>query len=277
LEKVSVTNNFDGYVMNKVKPTTYGDISDLLSLFIVGRLANALNLGGIKAFFSSRENQFVDGDLAQMLSISSEMGVYPFEPGYYGINDVYSYSSILGFNSTIGVFYKSDLQVRDFLSPKRTIYSGLGNFSDSYCAMDKFTVFTQEVPLYQWVIKSPNSGLGGQNNTVFGYQDNTWNTQRLDTKGFFAHKYQELDRLESGSRYFRTTNQSQTDNFKGYIYSVDGSNNIKPDASNWDRNIPNKNSVTVGAPYHFYFGLKQGKSAYDKFAESWVDFEDITY
>jgi hypothetical protein len=277
LEKVSVTNNFDGYVMNKVKPTTYGDISDLLSLFIVGRLANALNLGGIKAFFSSRVNQFVDGDLAQMLSISSEMGVYPFEPGYYGTNDVYSYSSILGFNSTIGVFYKSDLQVRDFLSPKRTIYSGLGNVSDSYCAMDKFTVFTQEVPLYQWVIKSPSSGLGGQNNTVFGYQDNTWDTQRLKNDGFFAHKYQELDRLESGSRYFRTTNQSQTDNFKGYIYSVDGSNNIKPDASYWEKNVQDKNSVTVGAPYHFYFGLKQGKSAYDKFAESWVDFEDITY
>ena len=29
-------------------------------------------------------------------------------------------------------------------------------------------------------------------------------------------------------------------------------------------------------PFHFYFGLKRGKSAWDRFARKWIGFENIT-
>ena len=64
-----------------------------------------------------------------------------------------------------------------------------------------------------------------------------------------------------------TTNTSQTNYFKGYIYAVDGSGTISPDKIYW--NAPD-NKVLVGAPFHFYFGLRQGKSAFDKFAQIWI-------
>ena len=271
LEEVSITNKYGGYVLNKITPTSYQSISDLLSFFIIARLASGLKIGGINAFFSRKE-QYVDGDLAQMLSINSEIGTYPFESGYYTGLDTFSYSKF-GKGNVLGIFYKSDLQVRDYITPKRKIYTGDGPVSKADCALEKFTVFSQEVPFYQWEIKKKNKFP----ETVFGTEDNTWFTKRFLSGGVLKHKYQELDRLESASRYMRTNNLSKTDYFKGYIYAVNSSGVLDPLATNWERNTPQPNIITVGAPYHFYFGLKQGKTAYDKFAQSWIDFEEITY
>jgi hypothetical protein len=33
--------------------------------------------------------------------------------------------------------------------------------------------------------------------------------------------------------------------------------------------------MTVGAPFHFYFGLKKGKTAWDRFAQKWINFDVI--
>jgi hypothetical protein len=233
LQEVSVTNNYDGYVLNKLLPTTYNDVSELLNLLVIARLVNTLNLGGVLSFFNRRDNLFVDGDYAQLIATNSQLGVYPFEPGYYSGNEIYSYSQIFGLNNVIGVFFKSDLQVRDYITPKRTIYTGLGPFSTINCSLDNISVFTQEVPFYQWEIDIKP--------TVFGGQANNWVTSNFYSGGVFSHKYQDLDRLLQQSRYFRTNNFNQTDYFKGYIYSVNGSGNIDPDSSYWYPNLPPRN------------------------------------
>jgi hypothetical protein len=75
----------------------------------------------------------------------------------------------------------------------------------------------------------------------------------------------------ASSRYFRTSNLNQNDYFKGYIYSVDGSGNLEWAYNSKSVNTPIADAITVGAPYHFYFGLKRGKSAYDRFLVKWVD------
>ena len=63
---------------------------------------------------------------------------------------------------------------------------------------------------------------------------------------------------------------------KGYIYSVDGSGNISGDIGNIDQNTPYGRTITHGSPFHFYFGLKKGKSAWDRFARKWIGFTTIT-
>jgi len=90
-----------------------------------------------------------------------------------------------------------------------------------------------------------------------------------------------LDRLDTNSRYFRSNSSFSRDS-KGYIYSYD-SNPLSPnynqyDASrpSWNTNSPQSNAVTVGAPYYFYFGLKNGKTAWDRFIKKWINFENIT-
>ena len=90
-----------------------------------------------------------------------------------------------------------------------------------------------------------------------------------------------MDRLQPTSRYFRTNGSTQTRYFKGYIYSVDPiTNDLSWAPSTQDPNAaPFSTSdriITVGAPFHFYFGLKKGKTAFDRFAKQWIKFDTIT-
>lgn len=268
LQEVSITNEYDGYILNRLSPTTFNDISDLLTLLVVARLVNTLNFGGVLSYFK-RDNDFVDGDYAQLIATNSQFGVYPFEQGYYGGNDIYSYSQIFGLNNVIGVFFKSNLQARDYITPKRNIYSGIGPFSTINCALEDIPVFSQRVPFYMWSIANKP--------TIFGGQINNWDTNLNFSTELFSHRYQDLDRLLQSSRYFRPNNFNQTDYFKGYIYAVNSSGNIDADVSYWYKPTAPQQSILMGAPFYFYFGLRQGRTAFDKFAESWIDFDDITY
>ena len=62
------------------------------------------------------------------------------------------------------------------------------------------------------------------------------------------------------SNYFNTTNYGK----KGYIYNTDSNGNTAtfPPGQN--------DKFLVGAPYHFYFGLNNGKTAIDRFFKLYV-------
>jgi len=277
LQEINMSDNYDGYVMKNLNSTTYGDVIEILNLLIISRLINqsfitqmlqALVGANILKYFS-RSKYKVDGDYSQLISINSELGVNAFEsmdypdspPGQQ--NPVY-WNGFSASNAVIGIFFSSNTQVRDFITPKRTIIdSTQPNLSP--CGLSYFDVFSQSVPFYQWDINGQDS--------IFGGQDNNWNTNPIINGGFLSLKYQSLDRLEKSSRYFRGTqnNQSQTNYYKGHIYAVNGSGQIDESFGNWEQNNPVSESVTVGSPFHFYFGLKKGKSAFDRFTTKWID------
>jgi hypothetical protein len=140
--------------------------------------------------------------------------------------------------------------------------------------------------MYQW-----NDGTNTDYDSIFGSQGNDWYTEDniLPTAGsgnsLYHRRYQSLDRLPTGSRYFETINTSKNYFFKGYIYSVtltaQTDTNLSADISTWNTSqigsFPNgERPLTVGSPFFFYFGLKKGKSAWDRFARKWVGFENIT-
>ena len=287
LQEIVMSDDYDGYVVKKMGSTTFTDVSEILNLLIISRLASTsflgqlLGAGGghILSYFNQRTKLFVDADYAQMISISSELGVADFEssnyPSIIGAQDPIFFNGGGVADGIIGIFFSSDTQVRDFISPKRTIINDLAMVTDT-CAFNYFNVFTQSVPFYQWEIKE-----GSTPYSIFGSQSNDWYTNTLNTE-FFTHKYQTLDRIEQNSRYFRTsTGGSNINDYKGYIYSVDTLGNYNPNFASQDLNtapfsIPNSRIITVGAPYHFYFGLKKGKTSFDRFATKWIGFETIT-
>jgi hypothetical protein len=141
-------------------------------------------------------------------------------------------------------------------------------------------VFTQEVPFYQWQVKE------GDTDSIFGSQSNDWYTKPFPSNEFFTYKYQNLDRLNQNSRYFRTNGSTEIKDYKGYIYSVSGTTGsgtfgYNSSSSSQDPNTTpftfyDERIITVGAPFHFYFGLKKGKTAFDRFAIKWIGFETIT-
>lgn len=264
-----------------MRSTTFTDVSEILNLLIISRLASTsflaqlLSAGGgnILSYFNKRNKLFVDADYAQMISISSELGVVDFEPDNYPsiplAQDPIFFNGGGVADGIIGIFFSSDTQVRDFISPKRTIINDSAMVTDT-CAFNYFNVFTQSVPFYQWEIKK------GDTDSIFGSQSNDWYTNTLNTE-FFTHKYQTLDRIEQNSRYFRPNASSNLiKDYKGYIYSVDSLGNYNPNPNSQDFNTIKPRTITVGAPYHFYFGLKKGKTSFDRFAIKWIGFEIIT-
>jgi hypothetical protein len=281
LQEIVMSDDYDGYVVKKMGSTTFTDVSEILNLLIISRLANTSFLaqllgaggGNILSYFNKRSKLFVDADYAQMISISSELGVVDFESANYpsipGTQDPIYFNGGNSVDGIIGIFFSSDTQVRDFISPKRTIINDEAMVTDT-CAFNYFNVFTQSVPFYQWVIKPGNP------DSIFGSQSNDWYTNTVGTD-FFTHKYQTLDRIEVNSRYFRTdSGGGNINDYKGYIYSVDTLGNYNPAPSSQDDNTIYPRTITVGAPYHFYFGLKKGKTSFDRFAIKWIGFEIIT-
>ena len=337
LQELVMSDEYDGYLVNKLDTSTYSHVDEILNLFIVSRfmdnnfLNNALGALNIFAYFQNNRNGrfLIDADYSQLISINSELGVNPFQSSNYpdaptsanagsfvtGIQ--YKISSIgttdftqigsannnigthfiatgpgtgtgtalvdpeiqnpifFDCSNSLGIFFSSDTQLRDYITPKRTIINPIGSTA-SNCTFNNFPVYSQLVPLSQWGIYTDTKG------SIFGGESNDWNYDTI-----YSSKYQSLDRLTSQSRYFRSHNTSQNNYLKGYIYAVTDGNSLSnnPSTQNgsitalvnyWDRNSSDQDLITVGAPFHFYFGLKRGSSAFDRFRTKWINTNDIT-
>ncbi len=294
IQEIVMSDDYDGYVVDNLNSSTYSDVDEILNLFIISRLINSTfleNIAGPLALLSyfSRNKLSFDGDYSQLISISSELGVAPFQASRYpdnppGYQNPIFFNNANGNNAAIGIFFSSNTQTRDYISPKRQILNAFTSSVDG-CSFNDINVFSQVVPMYQWDIKNDNDEQIS-NWSIFGYQENTWRKEALGTvahEGLFSHKYQDLDRLEPNSRYFRTNGGSNETYFdKGYIYSVSGDTitlDIDESLNNWDLNQSGTGAgtqwITVGGPFHFYFGLRQGGSAFDRFRQKFINTEII--
>jgi uncharacterized protein YlzI (FlbEa/FlbD family) len=304
-QEIVFSNDYDGYIMKNLDTSTFKDVSDLLNTFIISRLINkstldkilsVIGVGQILTYFS-RENLKIDGDYAQMNSINSELGTVGFsDESYNSCTDVF-YNGANSKDAVIGIYFSSNTQVRDYVTPKRTIITDESTLNNADCAFEYFNVKTQVVPYYQWYVKknfNPNSDNEDPNpsvlfgpykpDSIFGSQLNDWSTEPYSATTFFSYGYQNLDRLLRSSRYFRTKGSTITKYYRSNIYSVDSSTPPVQNADTlyWDKNNPGDGNphtervINTGAPFYFYFGLIQGKSAFDRFTRKWIDTDIIT-
>ena len=80
----------NSYVIKDLNSTSYNDTSDLVNLFVISRITNSNFLlfliasadNAVNRLFSRNELR-VDGDLTQLMSINSEVGVIGFSPEFY--------------------------------------------------------------------------------------------------------------------------------------------------------------------------------------------------
>lgn len=259
-KEICTNPQFEGYIVDTIKTTSFNDTSDLLQLFIVSRLINTNFLGAligsgdasINQMFSRSEDR-LDGDLVQLFSINSEYGVAGFsEDEYDGTGDIYISTSG---PATVGVFFTSTTENRIVVSP------GITTFTPQLTNFYGYPK-TQEVPFYQWTLNQPSQGP----QTIFGSDINDWDTG-LQGAGFYKQKYQALSFTQAPfSQYFNNLNTGQ----QGYIY-----NSTTGGAT--DEAFPQGQSTTflVGAPYHFYFGLGKGKSAINRYITKYILNQDV--
>jgi len=272
-----------GFVVDKLSPTSAGDQSDLVNLFVISRitsknfiltnLLSKVGLGGanlaINSLFSRDNFQNllfpqlrVDGDLAQLMSINSEFGSVKFSPEVYNNSQQTSNPPIYFINtpsqSILGVFFSStteDLQYKDFITPGRILFRP-NNTPNAIPFV--YGLKSQTVPFYRWSLDQP-SNLPN----IFGSQLNNWSTGNSD---IFSWKYQSLDRLKTNqASYFIGSNTQLNDTYaRGYIFNVDNNGlNSLTSGTYPDRFL-------VGAPNHFYFGLINGATALDRFKQKYL-------
>jgi len=261
-----------GYIIPNINPTSYADTSDLINLFVVSRITDEnflqqlvpLGDNSINQLFSRgddptnpfRHARRIDGDLAQLMSINSEIGNINFSPEYYEIeaNTPNQPTAILGTakDPAIGVWFSStteDLQVKDYMSPGRINFRGtddIGYYPYPY------GIRSQVVPFYQWKLSKTN--------IIFGDQFNTWATSSSDIVQ--NTRYQSLDRFATDTPYFYSNNSESNDlNARGYIFNVNGT----VGDGEYSKIGSLKQKFVVGAPFQFYFGTVVGETALDKF------------
>lgn len=267
-----------GYYVDELNSTSYGDVSGLLQLFAISRLTNDGFLGLLAGAFSnapiqllfSRPGLKVDADYAQMIQINSQFGVEEFTSENYPqgagttTSPIYvgSYEESLGplnvNRSMIGVFFSADTQQRDFVSPRRIIRDE----NRLLIIADYLPTKSQRVPYYNWNMEYGTSSRGV---TIFGEQTNNWFKDYVSS-GFSAETYQNFRR--ELLPYFQGDSLLVKDN-PGFIYSVTGGVPTNYQINNVSGNRNQK--TMVGAPWYFYFGLKKGASALDKFYEKYID------
>ena len=256
-----------GYILPNINPTSYGDTSDLVNLFVISRITDESFLkqlipagdNAIDQLFT-RQQKRIDGDLAQLLSINSEIGNVNFSPEYYEIfPGAINPTTILGTpkDPIMAVWFSStteDLQTKDYLTPGRINFRGTDNVG--YYPYP-YGVKSQLVPFYQWKLASGSS-------TIFGNQNNTWATNSQD---IIQSNYQSLDRSTTDTKYYLNGTSIANDlTARGYIYSVDGNIVSYPTVGGRYTSTPQtSNRFLVGAPYQFYFGVVKGQSALDRF------------
>ena len=245
------------YILPNIDSTSYGDTSDLVNLFVISRITDEGFLQQIISFgdnsldqLFSRPERRIDGDLAQLMSINSEIGNISFSPEFYETTGGPP-ATILGTQKDpiVAVWFSSttqDLQTKDYLTPGRIDFRGPNNVG---FYPYPYGIKSQVVPFYQWRLDNTA--------TIFGNQKNNWATNSSDI--IQNTYYQGLDRASLSTKYFLNQSSSVSDlNARGYIFSVDSSGNyISTGAVN--------QSFLVGAPFHFYFGVVKGESALDKF------------
>jgi hypothetical protein len=258
-----------GFILPNINPTSYGDTSDLINLFVISRITDENFLEQLISFGDNSINQLfsrgnetriknfrIDGDLAQLMSINSEIGNINFSPEYYDIEsgNTNPPTQILGTakDPTIAVWFSStteDLQTKDYLTPGRINFRGtddIGYYPYPY------SITSQVVPFYQWNLKNTN--------LIFGNQYNDWATASSDIVQNV--RYQSLDRYASDTPYFWSNNSESNDlNARGYIFNVNGT----VGDGQYIATGALKQKFVVGAPFQFYFGTIVGQTALDKF------------
>jgi hypothetical protein len=290
---------FGSYYANQLKSTSYQDNANIVQLGFLSRILNKgvrqriipITLGGsssegqgiVQFFNSTRGGYRIDGDWAQALSINSEWKVLPFITENVPSNDYIFFGDNGVANPdenkpVMGLFFQTpeeNLRYRKIESP------GIETYSFTPLIEQKFAYpKTQVVPNYKWSLKKNPSAIP-QNPapSIFGTEDNNWYTNTIGT-GFFSKKYQDLDFTTLGEKYI-----TQTTNL-GYITHYTGGTNTGPspqppmvainqgqpvgDPGSQLANTGEGQAIIAGAPYHFYFGLNNGKTAVDRFYKLYV-------
>lgn len=242
-------------VSKSIGNTSYQDINDLMEWVISSKEVKEQGKLKVQDLFDKRGNGGMDGDIVQLLNFNSQLGIYGYDDEdqdspYFPVNGA-EYFDGAGPLSLPFRFSEDDEDtaiVEKDGTLLRICINSAGNLTET----------AQEVPYYRWDKKG--DGFGG---TTGGANSEKQDWSRND---IYSTKYQ------GGWTYpglmevdpYNDAGGDPTELINSHYY--DGS--ILPPFRECDDDNYSQTTVPIGGPFFFYFGLRTGKSSWNKFIKN---------
>jgi hypothetical protein len=241
-------------VSKSIGNTSYQDINDLMEWVISSKEVKEQGKLHVKDLFDKRGGGSMDGDIVQLLNFNSQLGIYGYddedpESPYFPINGA-EYFDGAGPLSKNFVFSEDDEDtsiIEKDGTLLRLCINSAGNLTET----------AQEVPYYRWDKKG--YGFGGVGTTDTESQN--WHRDNI-----YSTKYQggwDYVGLMTTPDPFGGASADPTVEISSYYY--DGS--LLPPIRECDNDNYADTKIPIGGPFFFYFGLRTGKTAWNKFIQ----------
>lgn len=242
-------------VSRSIGSTSYQDINDLMEYILISKEVKEKGKLDAKDLFDKRFGNAIDGDIAQLLNFNSQAGIFGYEDEsedspYWPDNGAFIYDGI-GPVGVDFVFSEDDKDTQDIIEMNgalmRLCINGVGNLTET----------SQDVPYYKWDKKG--TGFGGD-------ESHNWVKSNIyDTK--YQGGWVEDGMLKS--------DPDGTDEDGQYYYDNDTTSELSyesytlPPIRDCISENYNDNQIPLGGPFFFYFGLRTGKTSWNKFIDKY--------
>jgi hypothetical protein len=245
-------------VSRSIGATSYKGIDDLMEYIIQSKEIKEKGRLDIQDLFDKRGNGLIDGDIAQLMNFNTQLGIYPFE--YEQGSSPYTslYSNLFDGKGAVGidfVFSEDDpltLTVEANGSLIRKCINTVGRLGDN----------SQKVPYYMWDTHGHGFGeVQGDGEIQSYYTGKIYNQPIQDVR---ANLNADPNQLTIDDNFFNP-------NILPPIRDCIEINGVKLKSNDnykeYTVNGETRHLMEIGIPYHYQFGLRKGKTAFDKFIQ----------
>lgn len=239
-------------VSKSIGSTSYQDLNDLMEYVIASKEVKEQGRLNVQDLFDRRGGGMIDGDIAQLLNFNSQVGIFgydnedPDSPYYTSGSTIFDGVGPLGLDFVFSEDDEDTAIIEKDGTLLRLCINAAGNLTES----------AQEIPYYRWDKKGDGFGPNGSD----GEKQNWYRNTIYSTKYQGGWTYTGL--MESDP--FSGAGGDPTDNINSHYY--DGS--ILPPFRDCSDDNYADTRIPIGGPFFFYFGLRTGKSSWNKFIKN---------
>lgn len=239
-------------VSKSIGSTSYQDINNLMSYIIQSKEVKEQGRLEVQDLFDRRGGGMIDGDIAQLLNYNSQLGIYGYDdedtnsPYYSTGSTIFDGAGPIGIDFTFSeddadteIIEKNGIILRECIN-------AAGNLTET----------AQEIPYYRWNKQGDGFGPVGVNSE----RQNWYRTTIYSTKYQGGWSYTGLMETDP----YNGAGGDPTDNINSHYFN----GSVLPPIRDCGDDNYSSTTVPIGGPFFFYFGLRTGKTSWNKFIKN---------
>jgi hypothetical protein len=254
-------------ISRSIGATSYKGLDDLMEYIVQSKEIKERGKLDVQDLFDARANGLIDGDIAQLMNFNTQSGIFPFEYEESFSPYTAQYSTVFDGKGPVGldfVFSEDDPDTVTFERAGELIRKCLNEPT-------RLGDVSQRVPYYMW--DTIGHGFG---------ESTTGNIGSDEGQSYYSGKIynQKIQLMKGNMNPDPNANPLDDDYFDPYVLPpirdcIDAGSGEKKYNDNYKEHTVNgvkRHTMEIGIPFHYYFGLRKGKTAFDKFIEFYGPF-----